>query len=47
MADDWKELCRYAGEAAVTYGMIHSGDYTISDIKAAMHAAGVPTRMSW
>ena len=34
-------------DAAIVAGMIHSGDYTISDIKAAMHAAGVPTRMSW
>ena len=34
-------------DAAIVAGMIHSGDYTISDIKTAMHAAGVPTRMSW
>ena len=34
-------------DAAIVAGMIHSGDYIISDIKAAMHAAGVPTRMSW
>lgn len=34
-------------DAAIVAGMIHFGDYTISDIKAAMHAAGVPTRMSW
>ena len=34
-------------DAAIVAGMIHSGDYTISDIKAAMCAAGVPTRMSW
>ena len=34
-------------DAAIVAGMIHSGEYTISDIKAAMHAAGVPTRMSW
>ena len=34
-------------DAAIVAGMIHSGDYTISGIKAAMHAAGIPTRMSW
>ena len=34
-------------DAAIVAGMIHSGDYTISDIKTAMHAAGIPTRMSW
>ena len=34
-------------DAAIVAGMIHSGDYTISDIKSAMHAAGIPTRMSW
>ena len=34
-------------DAAIVAGMIHFGDYTISDIKAAMHTAGVPTRMSW
>ena len=34
-------------DAAIVAGMIHSGDYTISEIKAAMHAAGIPTRMSW
>jgi len=36
-----------AADAAIVAGMIHTGDYTISGIKAAMHAAGVPTRMSW
>ena len=34
-------------DAAIVAGMIHSGDYTISDIKSAMYAAGIPTRMSW
>ena len=34
-------------DAAIVAGMIHSGDYTISEIKAAMHAVGIPTRMSW
>ena len=34
-------------DAAIVAGMIHSGDYTIADIKSAMSAAGVPTRMCW
>ena len=34
-------------DAAIVAGMIHSGDYAISDIKKAMHTAGIPTRMSW
>ena len=34
-------------DAAIVAGMIHTGDYTIAEIKAAMSAAGVPTRMSW
>ena len=34
-------------DAAIVAGMIHSGDYTISDIKSAMHTADIPTRMSW
>ena len=34
-------------DAAIVAGMIHSGDYTIADIKKVMHAGGVPTRMSW
>ena len=34
-------------DAAIVAVMIHSGDYTISDIKSAMYAAGIPTRMSW
>lgn len=34
-------------DAAIVAGMIHTGDYTISDIKSAMHSAGIPTRMSW
>ena len=34
-------------DAAIVAGMIHTGDYTISEIKDAMAAAGVPTRMSW
>jgi len=34
-------------DAAIVAGMIHTGDYTIAEIKKAMAAAGVPTRMSW
>ena len=34
-------------DAAIVAGMIHTGDYAIADIKAVMHAAGIPTRMSW
>ena len=34
-------------DAAIVAGMIHFGDYTIGQIKDALHAAGVPTRMTW
>ena len=34
-------------DAAIVAGMIHFGDYTIGQIKDALHAAGVPTRMSY
>ena len=34
-------------DAAIVAGMIHFGDYTIGQIKDVMHAAGVPTRMTW
>ena len=34
-------------DAAIVAGMIHFGDYTIGQIKDVMHAAGVPTRMSY
>lgn len=34
-------------DAAIVAGMIHSGDYTIAEIKSAMNTAGIPTRMSW
>ena len=33
-------------DAAIIAGMIHSGEYTIMDIKRVMHESGVPTRMS-
>ena len=34
-------------DAAIVAGMIHSGEYTITDIKKEMFAAGVPTRMNY
>jgi len=34
-------------DAAIVAGMIHSGDYTIAQIKEVMHKAGVSTRMTW
>ena len=34
-------------DAAIVAGMIHTGDFTIAQIKGAMAAAGIPARMSW
>ena len=34
-------------DAAIVAGMIHTGDYTIADIKSVMRSAGISTRMSW
>ena len=34
-------------DAAIVAGMVHTGDYTIADIKRVMREAGLPTRMSW
>ena len=34
-------------DAAIVAGMIHTGDYTITQIKQVMQAAGIPTRMSY
>lgn len=34
-------------DAAIVAGMIHTGEWTIAQIKDAMHAAGIPTRMTW
>lgn len=34
-------------DAAIVAGMIHTGDYTIAQIKATMAAASVPVRMNW
>ena len=36
-----------AADAAIVAGMIHTGDYTISQIKREMAAAGVPTRLTY
>lgn len=36
-----------AADAAIIAGMIHTGDYTIADIKKTLQAAGVPTRLTW
>ena len=34
-------------DVAIVAGMIHSGDYTIAQIKAVMAKAHVPVRMNW
>ncbi len=34
-------------DAAIVAGMIHTGDYTITQIKRVMQEAGIPTRMSY
>lgn len=34
-------------DAAIVAGMIHGGDYTITDIKRVMATSGVPTRLSY
>ena len=34
-------------DAAIVAGMIHSGEYTIGQIKEGMAAARIPTRLSW
>ena len=34
-------------DAAIVAGMIHTGDYTIAQIKDAMAAASLPVRRSW
>ena len=33
--------------AAIVAGMVHTGDYTIAEIKRKMQASGLPVRMSW
>ena len=43
--EHFPEVFRETGcDAAIVAGMIHSGEYTIAQIKAAMIAAGIPTR---
>ena len=34
-------------DAAIVAGMVHTGDYTIAEIKRKMQATGLPVRMSW
>jgi len=34
-------------DAAIVAGMIHTGDYTMAQIKQDLVAAGIPTRMHW
>lgn len=36
-----------AADAAIIAGMIHSGEYTIKEIKEEMALSGVPTRLRW
>ncbi len=38
---------RAQADAAIVAGMVHTGDYTIADIKRVLAAAGVPTRLGW
>ncbi|MBN2301405.1 MAG: imidazole glycerol phosphate synthase subunit HisF [Lentisphaerae bacterium] len=34
-------------DAAIIAGMIHTGEYTIPQIKKSLHAAGIPVRLRW
>ncbi len=34
-------------DAAIVAGMIHAGEYTITEIKQRMHQVGIPTRLSY
>ncbi len=36
-----------AADAAIIASMIHTGEYTIGQIKARLHEAGVPVRRKW
>lgn len=38
---------RAHADAAIVAGMIHTGDYTIRQIKNELHASGTPVRMTW
>ena len=46
--EDFTEVFRKASaDAAIVAGMIHSGEWTITQIKERMKLDGVPVRMSW
>ena len=34
-------------DAAIVAGIVHSGEYTIAEIKECMREHGIPTRLSW
>ena len=34
-------------DAAIVAGMVHTGEWTIAQIKAELSAAGIPVRLSW
>ena len=34
-------------DAAIVAGMVHTGDFTIADIKKELREAGLPVRMNW
>ncbi len=36
-----------AADAALVASMVHYGDYTVADIKARVHEAGIPVRLRW
>ena len=40
-------FAKASADAAIVAGMVHTGDYTIADIKKELVAAGLPVRMSW
>ena len=40
-------FCEAKADAAIVAGMIHTGDFTIAEIKAAMAAASIPVRLNW
>lgn len=46
--EHFSEVFRTAGaDAAIVAGMIHTGEWTIAQIKDEMFRAGLPVRMSW
>ena len=40
-------FARGHADAAIVAGMVHTGDFTIADIKKELCAAGLPVRLSW